>query len=539
MKKKICFCIILILLFNTTVVYASESETSSSSVSSADAYKQFLSDAGLRGMFGQLCAYVGAVFNDTFDADAIYKYMTSVAAKNGYLSYEDFVKDNYNNNNTPDDLTDDYIDISKEFVNSFNVQINNYVKDNYGYEVYPACTQNDTWVLNHMKYFNGVTSKASQIADIYANNDTVFLFSRNTGGSVCVLSQNDVYLVNIALNPANTVIPVWVPYNSNCDRLEWNWFGVAGYSGDDKSYYWGSHTYYPADKSPVDGNGNTLYYRFTKDTKVFNSLEALNNYLYGEKMVYQISSVNKKITSLTFNLKALKSDWEKINEESLQAILDAIANKKLDLEVDTLTEEELQIIIDTTISARLDEIKKAISDGDQMNQFQNQLIYEKLEQIFQLLKSWDKSGNDEVDNIVNDKLEIDFTSVTDALKDILDELKLIKDSIDDIDVTNITNNTFNTDFDINIVLQLQPAIDKMKGTFPFCIPWDIYACIHLLAHEPEAPHWVLPFRTPVGDYEVDIDLSSMQMLSDISRSLLSLLFILYLSRLTMSIWRML
>lgn len=526
MKKKVCFYVIFILLINTTVVYASENETSS--ISSTDAYTQFLNKAGISGAFGYLLACSGSTIKDLFGYDAMSDFLYSTAADCGYLSYEDYIRDNYNNNNTPDDLTDDYINFSKEFVNCFNVEINNYVKENYGYEVYPACSQNDTWVLNHMKYFPGVTAHSAEISELMKNNDYVFFYYYNNN-VVSFHYFNDGYIIK-----DNFSYGVLHNFDSDLNEVSINCLPVTGNVNYFQNFPGELHDCSEAIKTNVRVN----YYRFNRDTKVFNSVSALNDYLYGEKMIYQMGNVNDRITDLTFNVAALNADWKDINEKSLQAILQAIKDKQIELDVDTLTEAELQAVIDATVSKRLDEIKNTIAAGDKMNQFQNQLIYEKLEQIYKLLSEWYKSGNNEVGDIVNNKLEIDFTSITDVLNDILEELKLIKESVDNVDVTNITNTTFNTDFDIEIVMQLQPAVDKMQGTFPFCIPWDIAACFKLLAHSPEPPHFIIPYVSPLGDYSIDIDFSDFKMLSDISRSLLTLLFILYLTKLTIRIWGM-
>lgn len=70
--------------------------------------------------------------------------------------------------------------------------------------------------------------------------------------------------------------------------------------------------------------------------------------------------------------------------------------------------------------------------------------------------------------------------------------------------------------------------------FPTSIPWDLIAIFTLFCAEPVAPSYDVPFSIPaLGIHEtISIDLTEFEMLSKISRSLLSVLFILLLIHLT-------
>lgn len=79
--------------------------------------------------------------------------------------------------------------------------------------------------------------------------------------------------------------------------------------------------------------------------------------------------------------------------------------------------------------------------------------------------------------------------------------------------------------------------DSLKDKFPFSIPWDIQYILTRLASTPKTPHFELPLV--IKRYGIDekliIDLSNMEMLSTISRTLLSVLFLIGLINLTFKV----
>ena len=70
--------------------------------------------------------------------------------------------------------------------------------------------------------------------------------------------------------------------------------------------------------------------------------------------------------------------------------------------------------------------------------------------------------------------------------------------------------------------------------FPFCIPFDIYEFLTLLAAEPEAPvfHWEIPVPQLGQTFEIDIDLSEWDSVALLFRRLELLAFILGLAYVT-------
>lgn len=77
----------------------------------------------------------------------------------------------------------------------------------------------------------------------------------------------------------------------------------------------------------------------------------------------------------------------------------------------------------------------------------------------------------------------------------------------------------------------------LKTKFPFSIPWDIYYILSGLATTPKAPRFELPLK--VERYGIDetivVDMVRFQVLSDLSRSIFSLLFAMVLINLTIKV----
>ena len=79
--------------------------------------------------------------------------------------------------------------------------------------------------------------------------------------------------------------------------------------------------------------------------------------------------------------------------------------------------------------------------------------------------------------------------------------------------------------------------DGLKKKFPFSIPWDVHYILSGLATTPKAPRFELPLK--VERYGIDetivVDMARFQVLSDLSRSIFSLLFAMVLINLTIKV----
>lgn len=530
MKKYICVFMSCLLIINCHIfVLAAESETETDSPS-IGGYMKYMSNEAPNKIAGFLFSKLGYVMDD-LNIDPL-TWLSGISVACGYSSWEDYVKANY-------DEDKDEVTFTKEFVTNFNIEFNNYLQETQGWYIEPACSQPVTWCVNHLKYYSPVVTYASELSNAF--NDYGFvdvaIFSWNGNGNAIVVTGTNDYIVR-----DNNYYYSF--YDENCEpvynTLINNYPDAIQYFNktddtDPLPTFYNTLRAVPVDVTSACSGSMGHFVRFSRDTKVFKSVSALNDYLYGNKSIYLMSDISARLDEMTLGVNAFKYDWEKANKESLAAILKAIEENKTELNVDTLTEAQLQAVIDAVVSSRLDTINKTIQSGNEMNSFQNQLIYEKLEQIYQLILKWYNS-QDITDIVDEPVLDVSLEGVVEGIDAILEELKAMHRSIVDIDLTVINNNTFNTEFDIDIMMQLQPSVDKMKTTFPFCLPWDVYYCFNSLAAEPVAPHWVIPICTPVGDYEIDVDLAPFHMLSYISRSLLTLTFIVYLSKFTFKLW---
>ena len=78
---------------------------------------------------------------------------------------------------------------------------------------------------------------------------------------------------------------------------------------------------------------------------------------------------------------------------------------------------------------------------------------------------------------------------------------------------------------------------NLRYKFPFSIPWDIQYMLSCLADTPKTPHFELPLvivRFGINEMLI-IDMSNLQMLSTLSRSMFSMLFAIYLINLTFKV----
>ena len=109
----------------------------------------------------------------------------------------------------------------------------------------------------------------------------------------------------------------------------------------------------------------------------------------------------------------------------------------------------------------------------------------------------------------------------------------------------VPDNAEDLEKDLNNVAVYVPTLadsltdmgDGLKKKFPFSIPWDIHYILSGLATTPKAPRFELPLK--VERYGIDetivVDMARFQVLSDLSRSIFSLLFAMVLINLTIKV----
>lgn len=77
-----------------------------------------------------------------------------------------------------------------------------------------------------------------------------------------------------------------------------------------------------------------------------------------------------------------------------------------------------------------------------------------------------------------------------------------------------------------------PMIDVSKTRFPFSIPWDFGAVILLFAAKPEIPKFEIPFKLYDSEQMISIDLTPFERMSDLSRTMFTILFVVALMSFT-------
>lgn len=159
-----------------------------------------------------------------------------------------------------------------------------------------------------------------------------------------------------------------------------------------------------------------------------------------------------------------------------------------------------------------------------------------------------------------------ITGVYDPTKDIPDSYAgAWEDAVDDtwvdvmdipLELPGVANPDIPVDPDIPIDIPVDSVIDipiedivptvndsfadiaaALKYKFPFSIPWDIHHIFSVLADTPKAPYFELPLvieRYGINE-KIVIDMSRFQVLSNLSRSMFSMLFAIFLINLTFKV----
>lgn len=68
-----------------------------------------------------------------------------------------------------------------------------------------------------------------------------------------------------------------------------------------------------------------------------------------------------------------------------------------------------------------------------------------------------------------------------------------------------------------------PSASFALNKFPFCIPSALYLVVGSFSATPEAPQFYFPIATPVGTYNIDVDLSSFDSVAVVCRSMTAVL----------------
>lgn len=276
-------------------------------------------------------------------------------------------------------------------------------------------------------------------------------------------------------------------------------------------------------------------------TKCFYTLADLKRYVMGGSSVFPTSNFINfdplKDNKIVFNKQEVKKqDWDKIGHEIAQAIKDSLKDFNG-------TEEERQVIVDS----KSDEILGALGDiGGGIDNVNNNLnswlsrIYGKVDAILSVVQNPTK-----ILDLIGAKADMIGTKIQGVI-----------DAVKGIDVSgggglgNVIGSALGTllgnlldkiigggeeavtDAVQELATTFAPMIDVSKTRFPFSIPWDFGAVILLFAAKPEVPKFEIPFKLYDSEQMISIDLTPFERMSDLSRTMFTILFVVALMSFT-------
>lgn len=204
-----------------------------------------------------------------------------------------------------------------------------------------------------------------------------------------------------------------------------------------------------------------------------------------------------------------------------------------------ITSEQFATLLD-----KIDSIASTVANEERENNYDEDALTRRLDALINAI--WSSTGDisDDTGTLVeqNNKALKWYEKIYNKLCDI--KGSLADDSISEPwnkEVTNLVKNTDNdatmNNFFTSLSLTFSPVGESMKTKFPFSMPWDVYAVIVLLCAEPQTPKYTLPFKFDTFgiDTELVVDCSHLSFLATVSRTMLTLLYILGLIRLTTKI----
>lgn len=225
------------------------------------------------------------------------------------------------------------------------------------------------------------------------------------------------------------------------------------------------------------------------------------------------------------------TDWSNFNNTTHDTIRDDLTSK------DDLTDSEVQAIIDAYTQEVLDSLGDIQEGQDTTNGTLDDILQ-------QLIKDGDKSSSwlMLIYNLLEESLPLSGSGASsDQLEDIIKLLEKNVNTLEDIEKdTNQIKTLLAIDTTTNFFDMLSSRIgestETLKTKFPTSIPWDVMTVVGYMAEDPEPPVYDIPIRVnSLGVEEnIHIDLSensktsNFSSISKISRSMLTVTFIVYL-----------
>lgn len=298
---------------------------------------------------------------------------------------------------------------------------------------------------------------------------------------------------------------------------------------------------------PYDCRGATnrlsLVTKEPRRIRVFNTYGDFQNYTLGKRSVYYTSKyyeyVPEDLTVSIDDLQKTVDDLQKVIDELVKRITDRTDES----EIEELLRQILEALKNQQGTGSGSQGVGNVTVNVDMATTNSWLskIYSKVSQIFDKMNS----AVEEAENTALDKIQ-------ESLDEIIVQLKKIKGwTIADTLVDAADAVADWADFIKDLLLDADSGVaaissamdgsaNLLKTKFPFCIPWDVYFLISFLAHEPVTPEFKLPIkieRLGIDEY-IEVDMSQFAVVSDISRTLLTLIYCYALLNLTLKIFPM-
>lgn len=461
----------------------------------------------------------------------------------------------YMNNNEPDNfVNEDNITIPKEYVALVKQCINEYLKteqtkeENGGFYLLPTTKYIDVPANSFISSFqyqtfrNIVIEKGVLPVGVNYYGQLRFADTFSDPEHPLVLVFEPYSLVNYEKNQDIKVdctffcMNCWSKHSGkimnfpetnktykNCSDGEfYTNVGVKGYT---------PNVYINTEKGDI--SNFTVYSTTGERMRVYVSQNAAKNYSVGNRKVFVTQNFyDYEPADLTVSIDDLQKsvdDLQKIIDELLDRVNDRTSEKEI-MELLRLILEELRKNPggggsssggDVTVSVDLKETNSWLSK-----------IFSKVSQIYEKLNAAVEDAEDaalakiqeSLDEIIVQLKKIKRWAAVDTVIDgvdaIADWLDLIHDVLKDGAGSAVTA----------LSSALEDSTDLMKQKFPFSMPWDILFFVTVLSAEPETPQFSIPFNIEISaldisvDYDLELDFTPFQWLSDLSRLLLSMTY---------------
>lgn len=255
---------------------------------------------------------------------------------------------------------------------------------------------------------------------------------------------------------------------------------------------------------------------------VFNSLNDAVEYSVAHNLYYTTSDFTGEGSEVTIDydeLDKILSGYYSGMYDMLQRLIEQNGGN-------ALTPEQVQALADQ-VAESFDMLKAEINKG-----FEEQdALIQANSNILKAIKSSMEKGIADIKKLLSDMLETlkklkNWTAagtVLEGLGVVFDLVEFVKEFFDDVTVGVATLASGFTD-----------TLDLVSKKFPFSIPWDIAFLVSNFADTPEAPVFEVPLKLP--RYGIDekfiIDFTKFEIISKISRSMLTMVYAMGLLKLT-------